>query len=73
MAHEYLVGRAAHTRQVYARGPFTFGIGDHFGILRGDCQYFRQLGLMAMYDDIDFICFKHSQLIWLKTGRVCRT
>ncbi|MBA7626548.1 hypothetical protein ES703_34000 [subsurface metagenome] len=62
VAHQYLVGCAAHTGQVYPLGPLGFGILGHLRVLSDDGHHLGQLGLVTVNDNIHLILFEHTQV-----------
>ncbi len=62
VAHQDLVGGAAHPGQLDALGAFVLGILDHFRFLGGHIDHLRQQGLMAVDDDVDMVFLQDAQV-----------
>ena len=62
VAHQDLVGAAAHAGQLDALGALVLGILDHLRFLGGHIDHLRQQGLMAVHDDVDVIFFQDAQV-----------
>ena len=74
VAHQHLIGRAAHPRQVDPLGALGLGVGLDLRVLGGDDEEFRQQGFMAVHDQVHLVFFQHPEVDLSGDGlRGCRT
>ena len=68
MPHQYLVGGAAHTGEVYPFRPLGLGQLYHLRFLSGGDNHLREQRLMSMNDNIDLVLFEHPQIRLTQNG-----
>ena len=74
VAHEDLVGGAAHAGQLDALGALVLGVLDGLRLLGGHVDHLGQQRLMAVDDDVDVVFFQHAQVdLAGHRHRACRT
>ena len=62
VAHEDLVGGAAHAGQLDALGALALGVLEDLRLLGGHVDHLGQHRLMAVDDDVDVVFFEDAQV-----------